>query len=88
MLARASLPLREQPTLFTNIYRVLLYAARAEIGPERLRDFLGLEGGGELELLGPAILREATPATGDAAAEGGERPGRAVTEVASPEHIF
>jgi putative restriction endonuclease len=51
--ASAGATLREQPTLFTHIYRVLLYAARAEgIGHDRLPDFLGLEDGGEMELLG------------------------------------
>ena len=55
--ASAGATLREQPTLFTRIYRVLLYSARAEgIGPERLPDFLGLEAGGELELLGQEEL--------------------------------
>jgi putative restriction endonuclease len=54
--------LREDPARFTDIYRVLLHAARAEgIGPGRLRDFLGLEHGGELTLLGqdeldPSVL--------------------------------
>ena len=54
--------LREDPARFTDIYRVLLHAARAEgIGPSRLRDFLGLEHGGELILLGqdeldPSVL--------------------------------
>ena len=43
--------------LFTHVYRVLLYAARAEgIGPDRLPDFLGLEDGGEMELLGQEEL--------------------------------
>jgi putative restriction endonuclease len=55
--ARAGATLREQPTLFTHIYRVLLHAARAEgIGSDRLPDFLGLEDGGELELLGQEEL--------------------------------
>jgi putative restriction endonuclease len=45
--------LRDNPTRFADIYRVLLRAARAEgIGPTRLPDFLGLEYGGELILLG------------------------------------
>ena len=51
--ASAGATLREQPTLFTHIYRVLLYAARAEgIERDRLPDFLDLEDGGEMELLG------------------------------------
>jgi hypothetical protein len=55
--ASAGATLREQPTLFTHIYRVLLYAARAEgIGHDRLSDFLGLEDGGEIELLGQEEL--------------------------------
>jgi len=45
--------LREDPARFSRIYRVLLHAARAEgIGAGRLGDFLGLEQGGELALLG------------------------------------
>jgi putative restriction endonuclease len=45
--------LRDDPARFTQTYRVLLHAARAEgIGPGQLADFLGLEHGGELTLLG------------------------------------
>ena len=45
--------LRGDPAHFTSAYRVLLDAARAEgIGPGRLPDFLELEHGGELTLLG------------------------------------
>jgi putative restriction endonuclease len=45
--------LREDSAQFTNIYRVLLQAARAEgIDRARLPDFLDLEDRGELELLG------------------------------------
>ncbi len=45
--------LRDDPARFTLTYRVLLHAARAEgIGPSRLPDFLELEHGGELTLLG------------------------------------
>jgi putative restriction endonuclease len=45
--------LRENPALFSGLYRILLHAARAEgIGPAQLPDFLGLEHGGELVLLG------------------------------------
>jgi putative restriction endonuclease len=45
--------LRDNPTRFADVYRVLMHAARAEgIGPDRLKDFLGLEHGGELILLG------------------------------------
>ena len=49
--------LRDDPARFSGIYRVLLHAARAEgIGPARLPDFLGLEHGGELALLGQEEL--------------------------------
>lgn len=49
--------LREQSKLFTAVYRELLRAARVEgIGREQLPDFLGLEGSGELELLGQEEL--------------------------------
>ena len=49
--------LRDDPARFSRIYRVLLRAARAEgIGPARLPDFLGLEDGGELALLGQEEL--------------------------------
>jgi putative restriction endonuclease len=49
--------LREDPARFSAIYRILLHAARAEgIGPGRLPDFLGLEDGGELALLGQEEL--------------------------------
>jgi putative restriction endonuclease len=45
--------LRDDPARFARVYRVLLSAARAEgIGQDRLPDFLGLEDGGELDLLG------------------------------------
>jgi putative restriction endonuclease len=45
--------LRNDPARFSQIYRLLLHAARAEgVKPERLPDFLGLEHGGELTLLG------------------------------------
>lgn len=45
--------LRDDPARFSRVYQVLLEAARAEgIGPGRLPDFLGLEHGGELALLG------------------------------------
>jgi putative restriction endonuclease len=45
--------LRDDPARFSRVYRLLLAAARAEgIGPTRLPDFLGLEHGGELALLG------------------------------------
>ena len=51
--ALAGAVLRDDPARFSRVYRVLLQAARAEgIGPERLPDFLGLEHGGELALLG------------------------------------
>ena len=49
--------LRDDPARFSRAYRVLLQAARAEgIGPGRLPDFLGLEYGGELTLLGQEEL--------------------------------
>jgi putative restriction endonuclease len=49
--------LRDDPSAFSRIYQVLLHAARAEgIGPQRLPDFLGLEHGGELALLGQEEL--------------------------------
>ncbi len=49
--------LRDDPARFSDIYRMLLHAARAEgIGPARLPDFLGLEDGGELALLGQEEL--------------------------------
>jgi putative restriction endonuclease len=45
--------LRDDPARFTRTYRVLLHAARAEgLAPGRLPDFLELEHGGELALLG------------------------------------
>jgi len=51
--ALAGAMLRDDPARFSLVYRVLLQAARAEgIGPGRLPDFLGLEHGGELALLG------------------------------------
>ena len=51
--ALAGAMLRNDPARFSRIYRLLLHAARGEgIGPERLPDFLGLEQGGELTLLG------------------------------------
>src|ERR1700733_12982945 len=49
--------LRDDPARFSRVYRVLLQAARAEgIGSDRLPDFLGLEHGGELALLGQKEL--------------------------------
>jgi putative restriction endonuclease len=49
--------LRDDPARFSAIYRVLLQAARAEgISPDRLPDFLGLEYGGDLALLGQEEL--------------------------------
>jgi len=53
--------LRDDPAHFTHVYRVLLSAARAEgIGEDRLPDFLGLEYGGELDLLGQDELETST----------------------------
>jgi putative restriction endonuclease len=55
--ALAGAILRDDPARFSRVYRVLLQAARAEgIGPGRLPDFLGLEYGGELALLGQEEL--------------------------------
>jgi len=49
--------LRNDPARFSSLYRVLMQAARAEgIGPGRLPDFLELEHGGELVLLGQEDL--------------------------------
>ena len=49
--------LRDDPARFSRIYRALLRSARTEgIGPSRLPDFLGLEEGGELALLGQEEL--------------------------------
>jgi putative restriction endonuclease len=60
--ASAGATLREDPTLFTHVYRVLLYGARAEgIDPGRLPDFLGLLDGGELDLLGQEELADLDP---------------------------
>lgn len=54
---RAGAMLRDDPSQFSRLYRVLFHAARAEgIGPSRLPDFLGLENGGELTLLGQEEL--------------------------------
>ncbi len=45
--------LPEDSARFTDIYRLLLRAARAEgIGRDRMPDFLDLEDGGEFALLG------------------------------------
>jgi putative restriction endonuclease len=53
----AGAALRDDPAHFTSAYRVLLQAARAEgIGRDRLPDFLGLEDGGELALVGQEEL--------------------------------
>jgi putative restriction endonuclease len=50
--------LRDDPATFSDVYRIMLHAARAEgIGPDRLPDFLGLESGGELALLGQNELQ-------------------------------
>jgi putative restriction endonuclease len=53
----ASMVLREQPSRFSEIYRLLLSAARdTGVGPDRLPDFLDLESGKDLELLGQEEL--------------------------------
>jgi putative restriction endonuclease len=50
--------LREDTAAFSRVYQVLMRAARAEgIGRDQLPDFLGLEDGGELALLGQEELR-------------------------------
>jgi putative restriction endonuclease len=55
--ARAGATLRNDPARFSRIYRVLMQAVRLEgFGPDRLPDFLGLEHGGELALLGQEEL--------------------------------
>jgi putative restriction endonuclease len=77
--ARAGATLRENPTLFTHVYRVLLYASRQEgIAPDRLPDFLDLEEGGELDLLGQEEL--ATIDVGDLRPESDEPPPDPETE--------
>jgi putative restriction endonuclease len=49
--------LRDDPARLSRIYRVLMAAARAEgIGSDRMPDFLGLEDGGELALIGQEEL--------------------------------
>lgn len=49
--------LRDDPARFSHIYRILLHAARLEgIGQDLLPDFLSLEPGGELALLGQEEL--------------------------------
>jgi putative restriction endonuclease len=51
--ARVGAILREEQSRFAHVYRTLLAAARAEgIASDRLPDFLHLENGGELTLLG------------------------------------
>ena len=53
----AGAALRDDPARFSLMYQVLLHAARTEgIGRDRLPDFLGLEDGGELALLGQEEL--------------------------------
>lgn len=53
----AGAALRDDPARFSRLYQVLLHAARAEgVGRDRLPDFLGLEDGGELALLGQEEL--------------------------------
>ena len=53
----AGATLRDDPDRFTELYRLLLSAARSEgISQDRLPDFLDLEEGGELELLGQKEL--------------------------------
>ncbi len=77
--ALAGAMLRDDPARFSRVYRVLLQAARAEgIGARRLSDFLGLEHGGELALLGQeeldisvleAALRDQLSSDGDETAQ-------------------
>jgi putative restriction endonuclease len=55
--------LLEDPRLFTHVYRVLTHAARAQgIDARRLPDFLDLEEGGELDLLGQEEIADLEPA--------------------------
>jgi putative restriction endonuclease len=55
--AAAGAILRNDPARFSRIYRVLMQAARLEgFGSDRLQDFLGLEHGGDLALLGQEEL--------------------------------
>lgn len=55
--ALAGAMLRDDPTAFARIYRILFEAARAErIAPDTFPDFLGLEHGGEFALLGQEEL--------------------------------
>lgn len=50
--------LRDDPAAFSRVYRMMLQAARAEgIAADRLPDFLSLEQGGELALLGQDELQ-------------------------------
>lgn len=54
---RAGAILRDDPAQFSRTYRILMHAARAEgIAPGQLPDFLHLEHGGELTLLGQEEL--------------------------------
>jgi putative restriction endonuclease len=54
---RAGAMLRNDPAAFSHVYRVILQAARLEgIGHDRLPDFLGIEDGGDLMLLGQEEL--------------------------------
>lgn len=58
---RAGAILRDDPAQFSRVYRVLFHAARMEgIGPDALPDFLDLENGGELILLGQEELDVST----------------------------
>jgi putative restriction endonuclease len=60
----AGVTLREHPEEFSRIYRLLMAAARAAgMGPDRLPDFLGLESGGDLVLLGQEELDISTVET-------------------------
>jgi putative restriction endonuclease len=57
MAQSAGAMLRDDQARFSATYRVLLYAARAEgITPGQLPDFLNLQHGGELALLGQEEL--------------------------------
>lgn len=78
--ALAGAILRDDPRLFTDIYRRILQAARADgIGPGMLPDFLGFEHGGELALLGqdeldPSVLEASLSAQLASRAPGGGLP--------------
>jgi putative restriction endonuclease len=97
--ALAGAMLRDDPARFSQVYRVLLAAARAEgIGPGRLPDFPGLEHGGELVLLGQdeldisvleAALRDQLSRDGDHTVRPALETGRIMVAAArAGQHVF